>query len=219
MQHDLAAKHPIWVLHSRCYLLYSSCLTVHHDESISEYDKGQFAVQAWLESERIVEILDMHTCGLERATLYLGRQVLFHTQNLVSSQYSRYIPHPNIGDHRFNSDKAVLWLSHQQHIAQNFLPALTRITGLNNNILATHPYLIFWFHDQLARYLNIWQQDRTLHIALHLCVQLLGPVEYLMTVFPSNYPRQKYEVLHQRLVDACIFAGIPPPSRPSYINQ
>jgi hypothetical protein len=28
--------------------------------------------------------------------------------------------------------------------------------------------------------------------------------------------RQKHEVLHQHLVDACIFSGIPPPLFPSY---
>jgi hypothetical protein len=48
--------------------MYTSCLCVHHDESISEYDKGQFAVQAWLESERIVKILDTHTCDIEMTT-------------------------------------------------------------------------------------------------------------------------------------------------------
>ncbi|KAF9508632.1 hypothetical protein BS47DRAFT_1332585 [Hydnum rufescens UP504] len=68
MQDDLAAKHSVWALYSRCHMLYSSCLTVHHDESISEYDKGQLAVQAWLESERIEKMLDRHTCDIEKAT-------------------------------------------------------------------------------------------------------------------------------------------------------
>ncbi|KAF9519724.1 hypothetical protein BS47DRAFT_1312356 [Hydnum rufescens UP504] len=219
MQDDLTAKHSIWALQSRCYMLYTSCFSVHHDASISEYDKGQFAVQAWLESEQIEKMLNTHTCNIERAFLYFGRQVLFHSRNLVTSQYSRYVPHPNIGDPHFNRDKAVLWLSHQQRVVQNFLPALPRVAGPKDNMLASRPYFTFWFHDQLARYLNIWRQDPTLHIALHLCVTLLRPVEYLMTLFPSNYPRQRYEVLHQRLVDACIFAGIPPPPPPSYLNQ
>jgi hypothetical protein len=68
MQDDFAAKHSIWALHARCHMLYTSCLSVHHDGSISEYDKGQFAVQAWLESERIEKMLNTHTCDLERAT-------------------------------------------------------------------------------------------------------------------------------------------------------
>ena len=49
-------------------MLYSSCLSVHYDETLSEYEKGQFAVQAWLESERIEKMLDMHTCEVEKAT-------------------------------------------------------------------------------------------------------------------------------------------------------
>jgi hypothetical protein len=68
MRDDLAAKHSIWALYSRCYMLYTSCFSVHHDESISEYDKGQFAVQACLESERMEKMLNTHTCDLERAS-------------------------------------------------------------------------------------------------------------------------------------------------------
>jgi hypothetical protein len=49
-------------------MLYAGCLSVHHDESISEYDEGQFAVQAWLESERIERMLDAHTCDIEKAS-------------------------------------------------------------------------------------------------------------------------------------------------------
>jgi hypothetical protein len=67
MQDDLAAKHTVWALYSRCYMLYTSCFTVHHDESISEYDKGQFALQAWLECERMERMLNTHTCDIERA--------------------------------------------------------------------------------------------------------------------------------------------------------
>jgi len=142
---------------------------------------------------------------------------LCSTKSLVSSQYSRYIPHPNIGNPHFHRDMALLWLSHQNNVVQQILGTLPRVTTLDR-LLASRPYFILWLHDQFARYLAIWRQDPTLLIALHLCIQLLQIVERLMILFPSNYPRQKYEVLHQHLVDACIFAGIPPPSPPSYIN-
>ncbi|KAF9519718.1 hypothetical protein BS47DRAFT_1324447 [Hydnum rufescens UP504] len=216
MQDDLAAKHSVWALYSRCYMLYTSCLSMHHDESITEYDKGQIAVQAWLECERIERMLNKHTCDIERGKLYFGRQILFDTKNLVSSRYSRYVPHPSIGGPHFHWNKAMSWLGHPQNIVQQFLGALSHITDLEN-ALATQPHLTFWFNEQLARYLDIWQQDPTLRIALDLCVQLLPVVECLIILFPSSHPRQKYEVLHQRLVDACIFCGIPPPSPPSYI--
>jgi hypothetical protein len=36
-------------------------------------------------------------------------------------------------------------------------------------------------------YLGIWKQDRTLHTALDLRIQLLPTVECLMSLFPSNY--------------------------------
>jgi hypothetical protein len=86
----LAAERSVWALYSRCYMLYTSCFSVHRDESISEYNKGQFALQAWLESERIEKMLHTHTCGIDRANrkfspfcllqyslVYFGRQILF----------------------------------------------------------------------------------------------------------------------------------------------
>ncbi|KAF9519723.1 hypothetical protein BS47DRAFT_1387982 [Hydnum rufescens UP504] len=67
MQDDLAAKHSVWALFSRCPMLYSSCLSVHHDENKSEYDKGHPAV-----------------CDTEKAT----RNEFYSstTQNLLSYQ-------------------------------------------------------------------------------------------------------------------------------------
>ncbi|KAF9519604.1 hypothetical protein BS47DRAFT_1312196 [Hydnum rufescens UP504] len=217
MRDGLAAKQSTWALRSWCPMLYIGCLSVHYDESMSEYDKGQFAVQAWLESERIQKLLDMHTCDIERANFYFGRQILFDIKNLVSSHYSRYIPHPSIGDPRFHRDEALSWLYQQKNVMRHSLGALSRIKGLKENPLATRPYLTFWFHNQLDRYLDIWKQDPTLHLALDLCIQLLPTVECLMVLFPSNYPRQKYETIHLRLVDACIRAGISPPPHPSYM--
>jgi len=108
------------------------------------------------------------------------------------------------------------WLRHQTDIMQQFLVILSRFTDLKDNTLATRPYFTFWFHNQLDRYLDIWQKDPTLLLALDLCIQLLPTIECFMTLFPSNYPRQKYEAVHLRLVNACIRAGIPPPSPPRY---
>ncbi|KAF9519731.1 hypothetical protein BS47DRAFT_1358046 [Hydnum rufescens UP504] len=210
IQDDLAAKQSIWALYSRCHMLYSSCLSVHHDESISEYDKGQLAVQAWLECERIENMLDGHTCDIEKAT---PLRALYHlstadtyrirTSEILTSTGTRQCY--GVGDivvGMFHDIEPIFQLKsgHQKDVAQQFLGALSRVTGSKENTLATRPYFTFWFHDQLDRYLDIWEQDPTLRIALDLCVQLLPIVECLMNLFPSNRPRQKYEALHQRLV-------------------
>jgi hypothetical protein len=47
------------------------------DTKLSYPDKAQFAMAAWLELDAIQEALEAHTCGLERAFLYQGREVIF----------------------------------------------------------------------------------------------------------------------------------------------
>lgn len=42
------------------------------------------------------------------------------------------------------------------------------------------------FFGQVARYLNIWEQDNTLMLALELAKSLLPPMEYLMSIYPSD---------------------------------
>jgi hypothetical protein len=38
----------------------------------------------------------------------------------------------------------------------------------------------------MVRYLSIWQQDNTLDLALDLAKRLLPPLEYLMSIYPSE---------------------------------
>ena len=44
---------------------------------IADAEKAQFAVSAWLEMDKIEEALNSHTCGIERAFLFQGREYLF----------------------------------------------------------------------------------------------------------------------------------------------
>lgn len=46
-----------------------------HDSS--EGDKAKFAVDAWLEVDKIEGALARHTCNIERACLFQGREYLF----------------------------------------------------------------------------------------------------------------------------------------------
>jgi hypothetical protein len=45
--------------------------------SISEAEVAEFTVKAWIQTQEIEEVLDAHTCNLERAYLYHGREHLF----------------------------------------------------------------------------------------------------------------------------------------------
>jgi hypothetical protein len=47
------------------------------DTSIGDFDKRDFAMRAWIETEALEEALQWHTCGVEKAFAYHGREVLF----------------------------------------------------------------------------------------------------------------------------------------------
>jgi hypothetical protein len=61
----------------RTMLLWNSCLRMRWDTRQSDASKAEFAVGAWLEIDKIEKALDSHTCGVERAFLFQGREYLF----------------------------------------------------------------------------------------------------------------------------------------------
>ena len=65
---DPSPKNSVWALYARSQLLYASAVHVTYSDRLSEHAKSEFAVRAWLETERIEAQLDMHTCDVERAT-------------------------------------------------------------------------------------------------------------------------------------------------------
>jgi hypothetical protein len=45
--------------------------------SVSEAEIAEFTVKAWIQTQEIEDALDAHTCNLERAYLFHGREHLF----------------------------------------------------------------------------------------------------------------------------------------------
>ena len=48
-----------------------------NDTTVSDTEKSQFAVKAWLEADVIEVALNRHTCNLERAFLFIAREYIF----------------------------------------------------------------------------------------------------------------------------------------------
>jgi hypothetical protein len=77
MIHAPSPKDTIWALYDRAILLWHACIKMRNDKSAPVLDKGQFAIKAWLEADAIEEALNRHTCGIERAFVFLGREYIF----------------------------------------------------------------------------------------------------------------------------------------------
>lgn len=74
---NTSGKETVWALYLRAELLWNSCLRLRYDTSVREEEKGERAMKVWLETEAIDAALNRHSCGVERACLFIGREYLF----------------------------------------------------------------------------------------------------------------------------------------------
>lgn len=74
---NMSGKDTVWALYLRAMLLWNACVRMRHDTRISDLDKSDFAMRAWFETEAIERALQRHTCSIERASLFHGREILF----------------------------------------------------------------------------------------------------------------------------------------------
>ncbi|KAE9405655.1 hypothetical protein BT96DRAFT_915878 [Gymnopus androsaceus JB14] len=212
-----AAKDTVWALYDRSFLLWHICARVRTDTSMSDVEKGQFAVKAWLETDAIEKALNKHTCGIEKAYIFQGREYLFNTRMYISFEFQRYIPLVNSDVNGFfHRKKAEEWLTHQAAVAERYMQGLHTITGNSNNSLARRPFFVFWFMSQVLRALRLWHCDNSLTIALDVCKAFLPAIDYLNALWPCEEQRQRYMHLRERLDSAFYTAGIPQPPPPNF---
>lgn len=65
---DPSPKDSVWALYARSQLLFTTAVHVKYTDRLTEQTKAEFAVRAWLETERIEAQLDLHTCDVEKST-------------------------------------------------------------------------------------------------------------------------------------------------------
>ncbi|KDQ62535.1 hypothetical protein JAAARDRAFT_189840 [Jaapia argillacea MUCL 33604] len=205
-------KESVWALYIRIMLLWHSCLRMRCDHSVGNDQKAQFAMTAWLETDFIEEALDRHTCDMERAFLFQGREYLFNIRMCISHEFKRYMPGAAADFNGvFHRRKAEEWLSQQKSVAQRVMQGLSRVTGQANNFLARRPFFVFWFMSQVARILSLWSCDHSFTDALDVAKALLMPIDYLTALWPCKEQRNRYQTLREQLTNACYMAGLPPP--------
>ncbi|KAJ6585157.1 hypothetical protein B0H19DRAFT_1108565 [Mycena capillaripes] len=214
MVHSPSAKDTIWALYERSFLLWHACIKMRNDTTAPVADKGQFAIKAWLEADAIEEALNRHTCGIERAFIFHGREYIFNIRMCITYEFQRFVPlvSANVNG-LFHRHKAEEWLNHQATVAQQFMSGLHTVTGNSSNNLSKRPFYVFWFMAQVSRGLTLWQCDNSMTIALDVCKNLLAPIDYLTALWPCAEQRYRYDSLRERLREACKLAGIsgPPP--------
>ncbi|KAG8810667.1 hypothetical protein FRC17_002841, partial [Serendipita sp. 399] len=78
--------------------------------AVSNADMAAFSKHAWLQAQEIEDALNAHTCDLERAFIFHGREYLSNIRMIVTHEFSRYVPVPNSGTNSlFNRLQADDW--------------------------------------------------------------------------------------------------------------
>ena len=93
-------------------------------------------------------------------------------------------------------------VTHQASVAKQAMHGLQTITGQPNVSIARRPFFVFWFMSQISRSvrltpsilwrltatgvraLTLWTCDHSLIVALEMSKTLLGPIQYLMSLWP-----------------------------------
>lgn len=151
-------------------------------------------MRAWFETEEIEKALQWHTCDVEKAFMYHGREYLFNTRMCISYEFQRFIPHVLIG---LNRQKSEEWLRAQGSRAKALVVAMHG--GQNKHYLVQRPWYLWWFMGQVFRALTLWQHDNSLTIALDVCQAFLEPIEFLTAFYPGTVQQRRSDEIRERL--------------------
>ena len=72
-----ASKDSVWALYMRTLLMWHSCLRSRSDATLSDADRAQYAITAWLELDAVEAAMDRHTCDIQSGFMMQMREVLF----------------------------------------------------------------------------------------------------------------------------------------------
>ncbi|KAI0775649.1 hypothetical protein BD413DRAFT_491464 [Trametes elegans] len=203
----------VWTLSIRAMLLLHSCLRARASNTMSGAQRAEFAVRAWLEVDDLERQMKRHTCGMASNYGFQSTEMLFSLRLCVSYEFQRFIPQiTTTGSLLFYRDKAEAWLRHVSEGVDIVWEGL-RAGQLGHKDLDHRKSLfIYWYLAGIRKCLVLWETDPTLDLALSIACKAASHLEYLLLFWPSIRVRQIWQDMRYGLVQACIKAGMPPPS-------
>ncbi|RPD53150.1 hypothetical protein L226DRAFT_534271 [Lentinus tigrinus ALCF2SS1-7] len=214
MPHIPASKNSVWALYMRTLFLWNACLRARANSNVSNADRAQFAMTAWLELDNVETAMDKHTCDIQSGFMLQMREVLFNTRMVVSNEFRRYIPEA-LTEHgqTLYRRKARRWMTHMLNLARAFRECQVISARGEPTENSRRCMLMYWFMSQMMRALGLWHADRSLMVALEVAKAFAPCVEFMMMIWPSPGQRKEYEGLRNWLVRSCQLAGVSPPER------
>ncbi|KAL1745128.1 hypothetical protein HDZ31DRAFT_37102 [Schizophyllum fasciatum] len=207
------AKDTVWALFERSFLLWNAAiLMVMRTRSpltrMSDVEKAHFAISVNQEADAIEYALRGHTCDIERAFLFHGRDYLFSARMCVGYEYRRVLPATSTFAGAVDVDDELVLVSYRIAIGRQVMQGLHTVTGNATNTLNRRPFFVFWFMAQIKSAIRLYKSTE-LPMALELCKALMPCVDYLSTLFPCPEQRMRYAALVQEVNEACVEHGQP----------
>ncbi|KAH9855245.1 hypothetical protein C2E23DRAFT_883200 [Lenzites betulinus] len=203
----------VWSLHLRAMLLLHACLRVRASNTMSGAQRAEFAVRAWLETDDIERRMARHTCNMSSNYGFQSQEMLFSLRICVSYEFQRFIPQiTTTGNALFYRDKAEAWLRYLAQAVDAVWDALRTSAAGGSELDHRKCLMIFWFMSGIKKCVVLWEADPTLDLALSTACESASHLEYLLLFWPTTRLRQIWQNIRYELVNACMKAGVPPPS-------
>ncbi|TFK82181.1 hypothetical protein K466DRAFT_666667 [Polyporus arcularius HHB13444] len=203
----------MWTLAMRTMLLLHVCMRVRESKGVEQAERAHVGVQAWLEIDDLERRLARHTCNLDASFGYQVKELLFHMRMLASHEFRNFVPEvTTTGSKLFYRDKAEEWLRYVDECDSWVWKTFSMQTKSPSRDPNRKSALIFWFIANIRRALTLWENDHELMYGLELSKRFAKHAEYLMLFWPNISLHEVWQAVRMKLVEACLQAGIPPPS-------
>ncbi|KII92940.1 hypothetical protein PLICRDRAFT_679940 [Plicaturopsis crispa FD-325 SS-3] len=228
-------KDSVWAIYCRSMLLWNFCLKL-RKENCSDEDRAEYALEAWIETQAILDALETHICNLDTAILYMCREYIYKfvvlqlhrslplmgllcSSRMTITQTFRSLQGLDSGSSIapvFNRKHAEEWLYYQAQVIQLVKQSVPQLGETQGHMLTRRPFQVGWFTSQLAICLSLWNHDHSLINALDLAKSILMPLDVLNALWPCPMQQNQCESLRKRLSEACTAAGLPQPLPTEY---
>ncbi|KAG1751431.1 uncharacterized protein EDB91DRAFT_1105483 [Suillus paluster] len=207
-------KDSIWALYCRSMLLWNFCTTRLRKNVFSSGETAELALEAWTETLEIQDALDIHTCNLDMALLYMCREYVYNTQIMIT-QILRAGHADAVNLPQFNRKQAEQWLYYQSLFIRRVKMSIHHLGEQDGDLFTRQPFQVTWFASQVAICLSLWEEDKSLLDALEVAKDVIVPVDVLNTLWPCPMLLSKCDDLRKRVTEACHSVNIPPPLPPN----
>jgi len=208
-------KDSIWALYCRSMLLWNFCIRLRY-RGYPSAQSAELALEAFTETQNIQDALDSHTCNLDAALIYMCREYIYNTQLLLtqilrSSHAVDPRTVPSLGTEQIHD-----WLRYQDDFIKRVRVSIHRLGDADGDLFTRRPFQVKWFASQIAICISLWENNRSLGVALETAKDTLVPLDVLNALWPCPTLQAKCDELRQRLTDACVSVSVEPPAPPNH---